>query len=583
MLIPLEAAEPIDLRADICVIGSGPTGQAVARTLAGGAIDVLLVEAGDLGPTRWGRRFSSTCTPSVGRQYPDAGHHVMIRVGGTSDRWAVHLDPDQPAGETVGLRLCRLDEVDLAARPHLGVDPWPIDLSDLEPHYSAAESLFGITAVGTDGSCRTTDQDGVSTKLFWAAPSDPVLGGDIAGVRTVYRCPIRSLVADRRGKILRAVAVDRTGAAIEVHADVFVLALGTVQTTRLLLDSPWTEAPSVANSSGLVGRYLSDHPQLIIGQLTVEPGADLDRILALAPSTESGPLGPVVRWPNLVTSPHRAATSPVARLAASLLAAGPLPRTQGLRNRIPRPYGGRTGAIDAASVLHDSLLDRSFAWSGLRQIPRLLAGLDEVAIEAYRSTGHRPRCRPEEPHWAHLAADGSLRAFQIFAVAEQLPNPDNRIELTDRTNQIGAHRPRITWRWSNEDIRYAERAADDLRHALASYGIGRVLSRKGRASMLKVSSHHAAGTTRMSASPTEGVVDRDLRAHDHPNLYVAGSSVFNASGFANPTLTDVALGIRLGRHLLDGTSPGQAGRCNAVRPPLGDDAVETVRNAGRGR
>lgn len=74
--------------------------------------------------------------------------------------------------------------------------------------------------------------------------------------------------------------------------------------------------------------------------------------------------------------------------------------------------------------------------------------------------------------------------------------------------------------------------------------------------MIKISSHHAAGTARMSASPSEGVVDRHLRAHDHPNLYVAGSAVFSASGFATPTLTDIALGLRLGRHLLESRSAG---------------------------
>ena len=60
---------------------------------------------------------------------------------------------------------------------------------------------------------------------------------------------------------------------------------------------------------------------------------------------------------------------------------------------------------------------------------------------------------------------------------------------------------------------------------------------------------HHMGTTRMHADPARGVVDPDGRVHGVPNLYVAGSSVFPAAGLANPTLTIVALAIRLADHL----------------------------------
>jgi choline dehydrogenase-like flavoprotein len=53
------------------------------------------------------------------------------------------------------------------------------------------------------------------------------------------------------------------------------------------------------------------------------------------------------------------------------------------------------------------------------------------------------------------------------------------------------------------------------------------------------------GTTRMAHSPAEGVVDTDCRVHGIANLYVAGSSVFPCAGHANPTLTLVALCLRL--------------------------------------
>ncbi len=139
--------------------------------------------------------------------------------------------------------------------------------------------------------------------------------------------------------------------------------------------------------------------------------------------------------------------------------------------------------------------------------------------------------------------------FQIFAVAEQLPDPDNRIVLSAERNAIGARRPRIEWRWSADDIRRAEAAAEDMRAALGSIGVGEVLPRRGRPAVHKINSHHPAGTTRMSTTPQTGVVDPDLRTHDHHNLYIVGGSVFTTGGFVNPALTDVALGLRLGQRL----------------------------------
>jgi choline dehydrogenase-like flavoprotein len=57
------------------------------------------------------------------------------------------------------------------------------------------------------------------------------------------------------------------------------------------------------------------------------------------------------------------------------------------------------------------------------------------------------------------------------------------------------------------------------------------------------------GTTRMHATPEHGVVDENSRVHGTSNLFVAGSSVFPSGGYANPTLTIIALTLRLGDHL----------------------------------
>ena len=61
--------------------------------------------------------------------------------------------------------------------------------------------------------------------------------------------------------------------------------------------------------------------------------------------------------------------------------------------------------------------------------------------------------------------------------------------------------------------------------------------------------HHHIGTTRMHGDPKQGVVDENCKLHSVDNVFVAGSSVFPTSGWTNPTLTIVALAIRLADHL----------------------------------
>lgn len=319
--------------------------------------------------------------------------------------------------------------------------------------------------------------------------------------------------------------------------------------TRLLLDSPWPDGRTVANSSDLVGRHLVDHPQLILGQVIPHPGSDLGALAHLAVTPVLRPGRPtVVRWPNLTTSSARACDPGVARLATTLLPGErSSPRLWGFTNRFPRHHGGRTGAPEAAGRLADAVRSGRFDRRALSSVPTLVSGLDDLVLP-YLRRRLPPAFRVEHPQWPD-GSDAAVGAFHLLAVAEQLPDPDNRIVLSDHHDVLGGRRVRIHWRWSDADMARADRSADDIRSLLEHLGVGTVRPRTGRAAIHKINSHHAAGTTPMSDRPEDGVVNADLRAHDHPNLYLVGSGVLNCHSYANPTLTDVALGLRLGARL----------------------------------
>lgn len=157
--------------------------------------------------------------------------------------------------------------------------------------------------------------------------------------------------------------------------------------------------------------------------------------------------------------------------------------------------------------------------------------------------------------------DGQLLGY--FAMTEHFPNPDSRVTLDpEHKDALGIPRVRLTWAYGDKDYADLERSVVGLSDALGASGEGRMCWSIPRGKLLAISSasRHHMGTTRMHADPKKGVVDADLRLHEASNLYVAGSSVFPTSGIANPTLTILALVMRLADHLKSDTAKTEIGR-----------------------
>ena len=143
----------------------------------------------------------------------------------------------------------------------------------------------------------------------------------------------------------------------------------------------------------------------------------------------------------------------------------------------------------------------------------------------------------------------------MWSTAEQAPDPDSRVTLGDATDALGLPEIRLDWRLSEADKRSLQAV-----HRTIAEEFGRRVSAGCRIdewltadlttwSSEMIGGNHHMGTTRMSDDPRTGVVDRDCRVHGMANLFVAGSSVFPTGGSANPTLTIVALALRLADHL----------------------------------
>jgi len=135
---------------------------------------------------------------------------------------------------------------------------------------------------------------------------------------------------------------------------------------------------------------------------------------------------------------------------------------------------------------------------------------------------------------------------------EQSPNPNSRITLTDTTDPVfGQKQTHIHWEFNEHDektyntvIALFEKAIQKINPAASLTSI----SWDELKSRVVVNGHHM-GTTRMSTSAENGVVDKNLCSHDLDNLYVAGSSVWPSAGISNPTFSIIAFSIRLADYL----------------------------------
>lgn len=137
-------------------------------------------------------------------------------------------------------------------------------------------------------------------------------------------------------------------------------------------------------------------------------------------------------------------------------------------------------------------------------------------------------------------------------MVEQEPDPSNRITLGSQRDPFGRLKPPLHWRLSEQMIQSILRSQDCLADAIAKAHLGQlqILRDKDNLPVFEsLGSHHHMGTTRMHPDPRQGVVDETCRVHGVDNLYVASSAVFPTGGHANPTLTIVALALRLADHV----------------------------------
>lgn len=519
------------IASNICIVGAGPAGVAVATELLNSGYSVTLLESGgiDRDATELGR--PATTTQFAGH----AGLWTTRQFGGNANLW--HVNPGPGAHF---LRLVPLTAGDMEQRDWIPDSGWPISHADLKSHYERTQTWFGLDQRSYDGA-------------DWASEAQPELSLDDTGIRTnVYQFADRNQLLKTwrdaidasdnvnlyhhatafeletdpdSGRVTQVHAHSAPGRRISFAADLFVLAQGGLHNPQLLLASTQHQEKGVGNAHDVVGRYYMDHPLLFGGTFTPYARGLINQmgLYDLLVRDGIGSMG------HLQLSDETLRSEECGNISVMLF-----PRA----HMTPR----RDEGFHASQRLRRSLKDRSLFSAG--DIFTALRGIDGVAQQYYERLV-KPVSNVGVGGWVNLPDPASrFTHFEVLHQAEQPPRWENRVQLANERDAHGQRRIEVIWHWPESDVELIHKAQDILTRELRRAGLGEFAAE--RPVEIKTSSTtHFMGTTRMHADPRKGVVDANCQVHGVDNLYIAGSSVFTTGGFANPTLTIVALSLRI--------------------------------------
>ncbi|CAN5381791.1 GMC family oxidoreductase [soil metagenome] len=526
-----ELAHDTTVQSDICVIGAGPAGVALATELLQTGLKVSIIESGTLD-----QDASDLGQPAKSSVFPDhRGIWTTRRFGGNGNLWHVNAGTGPNH-----LRLLPMTDADFDKREWMPDSGWPISMADLAPYYDRAQSWFGLEQrsygpedwEGGNAPRLPLEGTGLRTGMFHFAYRNVMLEdyrGAIAASPdiTVY-CNATAVRLDTDDTGERITGVRTTNAAghkMMFAADVFVMAQGGLATPQLLLASNDRHANGIGNAHDLVGRYFMDHP-LLFGGIFIPSSRDLiDRMTIFD----------LRRIDGMSAMGHIQLTDKTLREEACANISSILFPRRSMGKR-------REAGFQASQRLRLAAQGRA-AWS-VKDAFSALYGIDGVGQQFYDRLVS-PISHLGIGGWSKKDKPGErFDHFEVLHQAEQPPRHDNRIVLGEERDALGNRRIEMHWKWHDEDVALVHKTQDIIARELRKSGLGEF--RIQRPFEVKTSSTtHYMGTARMNDDPSKGVVDSECRVHGISNLFIAGSSVFPTGGYANPTLSIVAMSIRI--------------------------------------
>ena len=516
------------MQADICIVGAGIAGLALASEFLLTRHQVIVLESGNEHITSQSQSwFKGRLTGAPA--HPLTQSRVRA-YGGSGTRWTGQCIPMQA--------------IDFEKRHAIADSGWPVTRTQLEPYYQRAQAFFGLINPHDDVN-QWQEQQG---RPLQPATSD-LLSADVTrfarpldvgqslkasisnshNVNVYINAPVTNLElsADEKQLATAQVKLPNSG-MLRFKAGAFILACGGVENSRLLLASNHQRSSGLGNEHDNVGRYFMDHPYLTPGYW--RPSSAVTKI----------PLSLIENFAALAAgdcAAHAVYTlNETVRRSESLLGCGGYFICMENYETSSRYFSRGSQALVALAdkVKRHRLPDND--------MPGLISDLLKDPGSVLSTLQGR----------VHSVLKKQTR-YALRLQVEASPLRHSRITLTTDKDAAGIPEPCINWQMCADDWRSVDRFRQVFAEAIESQGLGQLIddtsvTADGWPSSMQGGKHHMGGT-RMHDDQRLGVVDKHLRVHSLPNCYVTGSSVFPTGSWVNPTLTLTALTIRLADHL----------------------------------
>ncbi len=591
----LIAAEALDesgaTESEIAIVGAGAIGVALARRLAGRVGRIALIEAG-------GTKFKSSdnLTFFKAEQVDDSRHaptelYRRRMLGGTTSVWGgrcIPFDPEDfaPTAERQGWPI---PYAEFAANLPDAIDFLEAGTPNFSADIALPEHPVRLRAPASDLDLGHIER--------YSKPSDVwrISGDQLSrapDVMVIHGAACTRVLTNAEGTVATGVELrTASGRSHRVLAPTIVLACGGLETPRLLLASRSARSCGLGNERDLVGRFYMTHlvssahnagllqfaaPETAraFDYLTTADGVYGRRMILLSPEARKRD-----SLPNIVFRPTRPPIDDASHgdpvLSAMFLVRRlviPPEYARSLTARLDEFSALRTWREHGGNIVMGAPGVMRFGANWLRR--RVFAARKLPSVFLYSRSG----------------------AYPLEFNAEQMPNPDSRVMLGRETDPMGVPRLVVQWRFREAELDAIERAYRVLAAAVARSGLGEVQLGSDFATALRQAmvpqGGHNIGTVRMGAHPSNSVVDPQGELWGTRGVFVAGTGVLPTSGFANPTLTAVALrfgspsissrvsarrAFRHARHW----RPSSSGRRHRVPRQSGNLAVTTPMCAGR--
>lgn len=510
--------------AEVCILGGGVAGIVLARELSQHAVKVIVLESAGENYDQNKQDLYSPSKENSDSGYPDPSFSRLRMLGGSSNHWENNTSP--------------LDPADFEKRPWIQGSGWPISYSDLVPFYPRAGEYVGVEADGYETEFWTEklksnnvvkESPLIDTGIAKAAQPPTRFyakyGSELNASSSVTIISYANVVEvdyDTSNQKIDTVYFESTpGQRAQVTAKYFVMCFGGIENARMLLHFNEKYEDNLGNKFGNVGRYFMDHP-VVRGAHFYAHDRDLFGLYG---------------FNDLDT-----------RFVVGFLKLREEALRQHELTNIRMPLLPATNYYLSDGISSHHIMQDAF---GRGELPKDLGShlmnfvkdIDMVAEAVTRKTF-------DGKLFDHADEIGG---FQLSMMIEQTPDKDNQIKLGNDRDCYGIKKVVVEWVLRDDDKERFWRGLEVVAQSLGALELGRMRLLKEREDRIfgdQLSfGHHHSGTTRMSASEQEGVVDSAQKVFGTNNLFVAGSSVFPTIGHVPPTLTIAAMSIRLAEHL----------------------------------